>query len=61
VNLVDEGIDVALRIAHLPDSSLVAVRIGAVRRVVCAAPAFSRATPRSPSRPIWRITAVSRR
>jgi DNA-binding transcriptional LysR family regulator len=40
VNLVDEGIDVALRIAHLPDSSLVAIRVGAVRRVVCASPRY---------------------
>lgn len=40
VNLVDEGIDVALRIAHLPDSSLVAMRVGAVRRVVCASPRY---------------------
>jgi DNA-binding transcriptional LysR family regulator len=38
VNLIDEGIDVALRIAHLPDSSLVAMRVGSVRRVVCASP-----------------------
>jgi DNA-binding transcriptional LysR family regulator len=40
VHLIDEGVDVALRIAHLPDSSLVAVRVGDVRRVVCAAPAY---------------------
>lgn len=40
VNLIDEGIDVALRIAHLPDSSLIAVRVGEVRRVVCASPAY---------------------
>lgn len=40
VNLVEEGVDVALRIADLPDSSLVAVKVGEVRHVVCAAPAY---------------------
>lgn len=40
VSLIDEGIDAALRIAHLPDSTLVAVRVGEVRRVVAAAPAY---------------------
>lgn len=39
VDLLDEGLDVAVRIAHLADSSLSAVRVGNVRRVVCAAPA----------------------
>lgn len=39
-NLIDEGIDVALRIAHLPDSGMVAVRVGETREVVCAAPAY---------------------
>jgi DNA-binding transcriptional LysR family regulator len=45
VSLVDEGIDIALRIAHLPDSSLVATKVGEVRRVVCAAPAYLKGRP----------------
>jgi DNA-binding transcriptional LysR family regulator len=42
VNLVEEGIDLAVRIAHLTDSSMVAVPVGRVRRVVCASPALLR-------------------
>ncbi|MBA4045654.1 MAG: LysR family transcriptional regulator [Erythrobacter sp.] len=37
VNLVDEGIDVAVRIGHLPDSSYSAIKVGSVRRVICGA------------------------
>lgn len=40
VNIVDEGVDVAVRIAPLPDSGLQAVRVGAVRRVVVASPDY---------------------
>jgi DNA-binding transcriptional LysR family regulator len=40
VHLLEEQVDVAVRIADLPDSSSVATRIGAVRRVVCASPAY---------------------
>jgi DNA-binding transcriptional LysR family regulator len=41
VNLVDEGVDIALRVAELPDSSLVATRVGdGVRRVIVAAPQY---------------------
>ena len=42
VNLVEEGIDVAIRIAHLKDSSLVAIPVGRVRRVVCASEQYLR-------------------
>lgn len=40
VDLVGEGVDVAIRLADLPDSSMTAVRIGEVRRLTCAAPAY---------------------
>lgn len=40
VNMMEEGVDVAVRIAELTDSSLAAVRVGTVRRVVCGSPAY---------------------
>ena len=40
VHLIDEGMDVAVRIGHLPDSSLRAVRVGSVRSVVVASPDY---------------------
>jgi DNA-binding transcriptional LysR family regulator len=50
VNLLDEGIDAAVRIGHLSDSSLIAVKTGEVRRVVCASPEYLRRhrLPRQP-------------
>ncbi len=40
VNLLEDEVDVALRVAHLPDSSLMAMKLGVVRHVVCASPAY---------------------
>ncbi|SDI87565.1 DNA-binding transcriptional regulator, LysR family [Pseudomonas flavescens] len=40
VNIVDEGIDVAVRIGHLADSGFTAIQVGSVRRVICAAPSY---------------------
>jgi DNA-binding transcriptional LysR family regulator len=40
VHLVDDHIDLAVRIGTLPDSSMVATRVGWARRVVCGSPAY---------------------
>jgi DNA-binding transcriptional LysR family regulator len=51
VNMMDEGVDVAIRIDNLPDSSHHATQVGKVRRVVCASPAYlkKRGKPRTPA------------
>lgn len=51
LQLADEHIDVALRVGPLEDSRLVAVRVGSVRRVVCASPAYlaRRGRPKMPA------------
>lgn len=50
VNLMDEGLDVAIRIGELPDSSLMAVRVGSVRRVMVGSPDYisKHGLPKSP-------------
>jgi len=40
VDLVGEGVDLAVRLAPLPDSALSAIRLGEVRTLVCASPAY---------------------
>nr|WP_316640911.1 LysR family transcriptional regulator [uncultured Roseateles sp.] len=40
VNMLDEGVDVGVRIGELPDSSMQATSVGRVRRVICASPAY---------------------
>jgi DNA-binding transcriptional LysR family regulator len=51
VHLVEEGIDVAVRVGDLADSSLIAIKLGVVSRVVVASPAYlkERGTPQSPA------------
>lgn len=50
VDLMEEGLDVAVRIAHLADSTFTSAKVGAVRRVTCASPAYLKkhGTPRTP-------------
>jgi DNA-binding transcriptional LysR family regulator len=51
IDLAENRVDLAVRIAELPDSSLIASRVGAIRRVVCGSPAYfaSRGIPRGPA------------
>jgi DNA-binding transcriptional LysR family regulator len=50
LHLLDEHLDLAVRVGELPDSAMVATRIGTLRRVVCASPAYlsRRDPPREP-------------
>jgi len=50
-NLLEEQVDAAIRIGELPDSSLVATRVGSIRQVVCGSPAYfaARGTPKRPA------------
>lgn len=51
VNLVEEGMDVALRVGQLPDSSMISRTLGEVRRLLVASPGYleRRGTPRAPA------------
>jgi DNA-binding transcriptional LysR family regulator len=51
VDLVDEGLDVAVRIGTLAESSVIATRVGAVRQVVVASPRYlaRQGTPKTPA------------
>ena len=51
VNLLEEGVDVGVRIGDLPDSTMRAVPVGSMRRVVCASPRYlaKHGEPREPS------------
>lgn len=40
VNMLEEGVDVGIRIGALPDSTMRAIRVGQVRRVLCASPDY---------------------
>jgi DNA-binding transcriptional LysR family regulator len=50
VNLLDERVDLAVRIGELPDSTLLATRVGSIRRIVCASPRYlaKRGRPKAP-------------
>jgi DNA-binding transcriptional LysR family regulator len=51
LHIIDDHVDVAVRIGHLSDSGLIATRLGAVREVVCGSPDFfaRHGLPRSPA------------
>jgi DNA-binding transcriptional LysR family regulator len=60
LDLIDDHVDIAVRIGALADSALVATRVGAVRSVVCGSPAYFAAhgAPKSPE-DLAALTAVT--
>ena len=50
LNLIEDRLDLAVRVGSLPDSRLVASKVGQIRRVVCASPGYleERGTPKTP-------------
>lgn len=60
VDPIEEGLDVAVRIAHLSDASFTAIRVGSVRQVLCASPAYLKhhGVPREP-RELTHFDAIS--
>lgn len=55
-NLVDEGFDIAVRIGDLPESGLIARKVGRVRRLLVASPHISSNMVRPPAQAIWADT-----
>ncbi|WP_426131714.1 LysR family transcriptional regulator [Pararhizobium sp. PWRC1-1] len=51
VNIIEEGVDVAVRIGHLRDSGIAAIKVGAVRHVICGSPRYfeSHGVPETPA------------
>ena len=50
LNMIEDHVDIGLRVGDLQDFSLIAKKVGSVRRVVCASPAYlkRRGTPKTP-------------
>ena len=63
INLVEDGVDLAVRIGHLPDSSLVARSVGDMRRIVVASPDYlkRRGEPNNPATVACTIRSSSAR
>ena len=61
VNLLEEGLDVGVRIGELPDSSMKAIGAGHVRRVVCASPDYLKkhGTPKTPAELAHHVVVLS--
>jgi DNA-binding transcriptional LysR family regulator len=61
VNLLEEGLDVGVRIGELPDSSMKAIGVGHVRPVVCASPAYleKHGMPKTPAQLAHHVVILS--